>query len=583
MEQNEEPSKNEKTKLYYDAEKFKGNTFEKNIQVINKLYFGLGIKITDIPYIYMSQSDDNIYLSANSFIIENKDKIIKISYPTSFIYKVFYHDSLLFYMDINNQLHVYKFDADNCSIQYCLFQQKIIIKENKKKIDKNLKIKEKSPAEINKLDETKMTDEVENVNDAKETKKINNIDKTDETNKINEEVGKKGEFKINEKNKTGNEIKINTNNNMIEKNKINDSHKAKEANKIKDQNNKKENNEIKGINTGKKANNINKKDDESNTEMLDDNNAKTKKININGKERELTHKIIEKDKMNVILKKLEKIQNKNIKEDYEILCDVLENHLDVKLDQKYPKLIKEALTFIIKEPNFLQNEFKCIIKNIKYEIDSCGIIREKLNLGEGKIGVKDGLSYIQQYAKNKKIISFNNSFKCPILYKNFEENEVKPNEVILCEIKSGFSLKELKNQLIDRINAIKDFIFNKKDKPKYYIGIVNFDSENVNKISEFEKFELNINENVIIVVVVDYLYYGIDLSAEVNEGYLLHKDMEIMNNKIDRLETKIDNIDVNVVNLINELKKVIPNYKYNYINIHEKSKNTNSEEKKTDC
>jgi len=540
----------------------------------------------------MSQSDDNIYLSANSFIMEYKDKIIKISYPTSFIYKVFYYDSLLFYLDNNNQLNVYEFNPDKCRIQQFLFQQKIIPKENKKKADKNMKDNEKESAEINILDSAKKMKNFQKLNNAKEKNKINSIDKTKITNNINEDVDQKQEDKINEKEKTEDTNKINTKDNKIEEeeDKTNENGISKETNMIKKEKNKKEKNQINDKNTGENANNSDKKDNARNAEMLNDNNTNTKKINKKVEERELIPIMFEKDKMNVVLKKLGKIQNKNIKEDYEILCDILENHLGVKLELKYPKVIKEALTFEIKHPYFHHKEFKCIIKSIKYEIDSCGIFREKLNLGKGTIEVKDGLYYIQQYVKNKNIISFNNSFKCPILYKNFEKGEVKPNEVILCEIKSGFSLEELKKQLNDRINVIKDFIFNQKDKPMYYIGIVNFDSKNVDKLSEFAKFEFDMKENIIIVVVVDYIYNGIDLSAEVNGGYLLHKDMEqmknILNNRIDKVEKnlgkKIDKVENKLDNLINELKRLNPNFKFNNINHSEKSKNTNSEEKKND-
>lgn len=164
---------------------------------------------------------------------------------------------------------------------------------------------------------------------------------------------------------------------------------------------KKNKNKANDINTADKTNNLNKKYDINNAKNLNDNNTNTKKVNKNVDESELTSGKIEKKEMNVILKKLEKIQNKNIKNDYEILCDILENHLDIKLDLKYPKAIKEALAFEIKHPNFHQKEFKCGIKCINYEIDSCGMIREKLNLGKGTIEVKDGLSYIKQYVKKR--------------------------------------------------------------------------------------------------------------------------------------------------------------------------------------
>ena len=113
-------------KLYYDVGNFKGNTFEQNINAVNKLYLGLGLKISDMPYIYVSESDNKTYLSANCFIIENekKEKLKTINYPISFIYKVFYHNNLLFYVSPNNQLNLYKFDKDSLYIERTILQNK---------------------------------------------------------------------------------------------------------------------------------------------------------------------------------------------------------------------------------------------------------------------------------------------------------------------------------------------------------------------------------------------------------------------------------------------------------------------------
>ena len=54
-----------KKKIYYDQGKFKGNTFEQNINTVNKLNLGLGLKVSTVTYIYKNESDHNIYLSAN--------------------------------------------------------------------------------------------------------------------------------------------------------------------------------------------------------------------------------------------------------------------------------------------------------------------------------------------------------------------------------------------------------------------------------------------------------------------------------------------------------------------------------------
>ena len=142
METTEESNKSSKTKLYYDAGKFKGNTFEKNINAVNKLYLGLGLKITDIPYIYMNETDNNIYLSSINFIIEKENEKFEINYPTSFIYKVFYHGNFLFYLQENNQLNVFKFDREHFSIMHFLIQKKKK-EENGKEMKENETEKEK--------------------------------------------------------------------------------------------------------------------------------------------------------------------------------------------------------------------------------------------------------------------------------------------------------------------------------------------------------------------------------------------------------------------------------------------------------
>ena len=459
MKTSGESSKKRSPKIYHDIARFKGNTFEQNINNVNKLYLGLGLKISDVPYIYLDDTDNNIYLSAIKFSLNYKGKEHQINYPASFIYKVFYCDGVLFYLQDNNQLRVYKFDFDNLSIQYYLTQQK-------KKED--------------------------NINEATES------DNKDKKDFIQLTIGKE------------------------------------EASKI--------------------------------------------------------------------LNMLKNITNNNCKEDYEILCDILSNYLNVKLEQQYPKVIAKPLAFEIKNDRFPDEKLTCQIKLIKYQIDSTGMIREDLQVGKGKIEFEKGINSIFSYVEFKDQIIFNNSFKCPILYKNFEEEILPANKVILCEIKSGFDIKEIKKQLDERIDAIKYFKFNKEEAPLYYIGIVNFYSENKDKLSEYQnyKFSFENNENILIVAVVDYVYFGIDLSHEVNYGYLLFKAIGNLNKKVENLNEKVDNLnekfddlnekvenlekkmDYNFNNLINELRKTFPNRIITYITDVETKKNVDNEEKKED-
>ena len=131
------------TKIYYDARKFKGNSFENNINTINKLYLGLGLKINEIPYIYVDENDNKNYLLANCFTIKtikekNKSDLMTkikeeektINYPISFLYNVFFDNNTIFYLDSNNQLNVYKFDKKSLSIKKSMVQ--IDARENQK-------------------------------------------------------------------------------------------------------------------------------------------------------------------------------------------------------------------------------------------------------------------------------------------------------------------------------------------------------------------------------------------------------------------------------------------------------------------
>ena len=478
MNQIKESKESDKVKIYFDAGKFKGNTFEQNINIVNKLYLGIGIKISDIPYIYMKENDNNIYLSANTFTIINKDKEVEINYPISFMYNVFYHDNFLFYLEENNELRVYEFDPQNLSIKIHSVKKKIIVEEN---------------------GENPQRKEGNNTKEAKEG-----------------------------------------------------TNKKEESKKVKEPNKKKQSDNVK------------------------------KSI-----QKEKEDIITDKDKVEKILKKLEKIKNNNIKEDYEILCDILGNDLNIKLEKQYPKEIKGS-TFEIKDDESKQIRLTCKIKKIEYQIDSTGMIREKLNVEKGIKKFKDGIDFITNYVRIKDKITINNSFKSPILFKNFEEEEIPPNQVIMCEIKSGFDIVGLKGQLTDRIKAIKKFIFNKGETPLYYICLVNLDSKNIDKLVEYSNFDFDINEKVLIVAVIDYVYFGMDLSYEVSDGYLLLKAIgnleKKMDKRMDNLERKFDdnfkNIGENFKNLFWELKRLNPDFNLNYKPYSAKDINTNNKEEK---
>ena len=498
MQKSEESEKRSKPKIYDDIRRFKGNTFEQNINTVNKLYLGLGLKISDVPYIYIDDTDNNIYLSAVNFVKENKDEKdnYEINYPPSFIYNVFYCDGLLFYFGEKNQLRVYKFDRNNFTIQYY---------ETHPKYDKDKKDKDKK------------------------------------------EEDKKEEGNRNEDNK--NEVKKDTDNKSAD-------------NKNKD-----------NKNEGKKNKTIKKGTIKKDTNAFDPKIIPFEK---------------EKDKVKKIIEKLEKIKNNNCKEDYEILCDVLANDLNIKLERLHPKEVKDPLTYEIDNNAFYPEKIVIKIKQIKYQIDSAGIIREKIKLGCGIIKFEDGIKDISYFAKSKNKITFDNSFKCPILFKNFEAQELPPDNTILCEIKSGIDVNELIRQLEERIKIIKKCNFNKGESPLYYIGIVNFYSENKDKLNQYKvsNFDKELKENIVIVAAVDFKYFGIDLSHEINDGYLLYKAIENVNERVGNVDERVGNlekkIDMNFENLFKELKSIYPNNKFTDTTKSKKNKNFNDEEKKED-
>ena len=418
-----------KTKIYYDQGKFKGNTFEQNINTVNKLYLGLGLKVSTVPYIYKNESDHNIYLSANSFKVTTKEGEQKVfNYPTSFLYNVFYYNYLLFYLDTQNNLQVFKLDRDNSCINKKSFQQTM------------------------------------------------NINKTD--NKI-------------------------------------------------------------------------------------------------------TQVEIDKNEVSKIFAKLEKInENNDLNEVYQLLCDILEKDLKEPMKSDHPKDINGTLTFEINDPKFDHQVYTCTLRQIKYQIDGAGILREKLILQKGKVSFKDGIDCIKVCSKLKETFSINNTFKSPILFKNFEEEEIPQNNVVICKFKSGFDIDSVKKQLIARIEAIRNFCFKKGETPLYFIGIVNFDFENVDKLGEKMNFSFDMEENVLIIATIDSKYFGIDLSCEVDHGYLLFKKLDNLENKMENmfkdLSTKMDNY---FSNLFEDMSNLHPNYKFNKNIIKEKKKISQEERK----
>lgn len=438
--------KNVEPLLYYDTNKSKGNTFEKNINLINRMYFGQGINITDNPFVTLSEKDQNKYLSVQCFRIKkaNKEVIKEVFIPGSFLQLVFNYENLLFHITPENKLLVLKLNKD--SYQMLLFQDK--------KIEMNETIKDEKC-----------------VNAIKE--------------------------------------------------------KLKELNK-----------EI----------------------------ALSKK--------------------------------------YEILFDIFKNEIKYSLGHKTPKKITKCFEICLEEKNEnsanknekidkeMEKEEENLNEKTKYiieiestfdpQIDEFGILKEKIKLCKGEISFEDGIKHLKSYIKdqkdkndgNKNEINFiSNDFKCPIIYKNFQDEIIKQGDSILFEIKSGFALKDVVEQLEKRIKIINNCIFvNYEKRPVFYIGLVNILSDNIDKEIPNIMKNFNLKANLLLVVSVDYKYCDIDVSSEIHGEYLLYKKINSLEQKMNsnfidlgkkidnEINQKLDNLQFQVQSLINFMQGNYPNF-----------------------
>ena len=258
-------------------------------------------------------------------------------------------------------------------------------------------------------------------------------------------------------------------------------------------------------------------------------------------------------------KLIELSQNADVKSEYEFLCDVIKNDFKESLMEK-SKQIRETISFIIKKDDM---NFTCEISKDSKEIDSIGNWRKKISINEGEISFQAGIQSLKRYVelkgKNddaiKDIIA--NDFKCPVLFKNFKENIIPENKTLMCEIKAGFAVKDVVDQIEDRIKFIKNCLFNKGEKPEYFIGIVNLYSENVQRLSEFKNYEPNFGGNVILLSVVDYEYHGLNISYEINNDFLLINEINKLHNDYEELKQEMK---INFKELNSKLDRLLQNY-----------------------
>ena len=281
-------------KIYRNYKRFKGNTFETNINSINNLLLGKAQRISNTQFIYVDESDGKNYISANYFIIRPKAKDdkegnmgneIKMCYPHNFIYSIFFYDNKFFYVNKNNNLLIFKLEENN--VTKYVFAQK---EENK--------------------DQENNDTELE-----KEDKKKNDINKINKPEEVNIAESAKGKEK--ENNKFSSEV-------------------------IKDKKDKKKD----------KLNNISeKKDRKKEKDKKDTSNKTNDKKNEKDKEKEFQYEqksrtlisIDNNEEFENKIKELVKIKDSNLNERYELLINILKNYLKEELQSNSPKNINKII------------------------------------------------------------------------------------------------------------------------------------------------------------------------------------------------------------------------------------------------
>ena len=285
---------------------------------------------------------------------------------------------------------------------------------------------------------------------------------------------------------------------------------------------------------------------------------------------------IDESKVTEIKQKLEKINEKSrLTEKYDILFDIFTNDLGYEFKNERPKQIGKEYIVNINHEDF-EEIYKCTIKKINLEIDGSGKISEEIILAKGNTSFEDGINSLINYLNMKKSdpekanYYINNDFKSPIIFKNFKENYIPQNKVILCEIKSRFAIDDVIKQMEERINIIRDCLFNEEEKPLYYIAIVNLSSESVELIKSYKDRKINTKEKVLFIVTIDYKYCGFDISHEVHGDYLIYKKMNSIEKTGVDTNIKVTNMEKEFKILIRALGHYIPTI--NQSLLEEKSK-----------
>ena len=208
--------------------------------------------------------------------------------------------------------------------------------------------------------------------------------------------------------------------------------------------------------------------------------------------------------------------------------------------------------------------------NYTKEIDGVYNKHKSIHLNIGtKIDLTQGLSNLKEKYDN------NNDLKCGIIFKNFDEAIIDKDEPIIIEVKKGFRLIDLFNQIKQNSKIFSNFTCIEKIKmPKYAIGIIcsDFDEDYQEQIDNLNKnYKLNqnmtylqhinniINKNNFNIVIGVFkqskiLDYPIDIEDYNIEGKNLFKrvDIDFMN--------KATGLNLNK----SQLQNILTNYSSKY-------------------
>jgi hypothetical protein len=180
------------------------------------------------------------------------------------------------------------------------------------------------------------------------------------------------------------------------------------------------------------------------------------------------------------------------------------------------------------------------IKIYKKEIDGIFEIHEEIKLNKGIIELK--FDKDKNFDNLNEEYDTNNDLNAHILIKNFTETSIPKDAPFILEVKSSFQLVEVLKQIRKASKFIENFINNKRQLPRYIIGILcsyikkdverdfkalnsNYygynDHDTLNGVSLYEHIKKIINNNKIKFVI-----------AVIKDGYikkcdLLHDDFKI--------------------------------------------------------